>query len=70
MLRAGRGNAVVLFLTWNILDDLPILHGRRHLEWRHAMVPNLRQSWLPAVVQMVEVSWQSGFLSSGGSNRQ
>jgi hypothetical protein len=61
MFRAGRGNDGLLRLTWNILDDLPIFHGRRHLERWYNMVPSLKQSWLLAVVQMGGVSWPETF---------
>lgn len=41
-------------LTWNILDDLPILDGRSHLEDWCSIVASWRQSQLPMVSQVLE----------------
>lgn len=34
--RPKKKTVLLWMLTWNILDDLPIFYGRRHLESRYA----------------------------------
>jgi len=41
--RRSRTKRCVESLTWNILDDLPILDGRSHLDIQCTIVPRLTQ---------------------------
>jgi hypothetical protein len=58
MLNASRSSSREMWdskkLTWDVLDDLPILDGRSHLELSHAIAQSSRQSSLPIVTGGVE----------------
>ena len=55
-------------LTWDVLDDLPILDGRRHLEIDYATLRRVCESLLPMLQWLESVVCLEDVLSSNISH--